>query len=97
MSFIAKVAAIKDALGLPCDILGALPIVTAANALMGIVLEPSTPLPSMVDELCAALVLRELTPTATAAPAAASSAAPRGNDTSSCIKGDAEAQGSRAP
>ena len=38
MSFVGKVAAIKDALGLPCDVLGALPIVTAANgnALMGI-------------------------------------------------------------
>ena len=77
MSFVGKVAAIKDALGLPCDVLGALPVVTAANALMGIAPEPSTPLPSMVDELCAALGLQvEPTPMATAARAAAPSAAP---------------------
>eukprot|EP00966_Prymnesium_polylepis_P086556 2003201-Prymnesium_polylepis.1 len=43
---------------------------------MGIEPEPSTPLPSMVDELCAALGLQEPTPMATAARAAAPSAAP---------------------
>ena len=37
-TWLAIVRAIKDSLGLPDDVVGALPIVGAANAVMGIVL-----------------------------------------------------------
>ena len=44
----AKLKAIKDALGLPADVTGALPIIAAANTFMGIVPEPHTTLPAMI-------------------------------------------------
>jgi hypothetical protein len=60
---LSVVEAIKSTLGLPENIVGALPIVGAANSVMGIVPEPGSTLPAMVDVLVQALGL------ATAAPA----------------------------
>jgi hypothetical protein len=45
------VNAIKEALGLPETVVGALPIVGAANSVMGILPEPGSTLPGMVDVL----------------------------------------------
>ena len=47
----SKLKAIKEALGLPDDVTGAMPIIAAGNASMGIVLEPGTPGLAMIDEL----------------------------------------------
>ena len=69
------VAAIKAELGLPENLVGALPIVGAANLAMGMELDESATLPTMVQKLEAALGLQPSTAAAaTAAPAPAPAA-----------------------
>ena len=71
----ARVAAIKAELGLPESLVGALPIVGAANLAMGMELDESATLPTMVQKLEAALGLQPSTAAAaTAAPAPAPAA-----------------------
>ena len=71
----ARVAAIKAELGLPESLVGALPIVGAANLTMGMKLDESATLPTMVQKLEAALGLQPSTAAAaTAAPAPAPAA-----------------------
>ena len=71
----ARVAAIKAELGLPESLVGALPIVGAANLTMGTELDKSATLPTMVQKLEAALGLQPSTAAAaTAAPAPAPAA-----------------------
>ena len=75
----ARVAAIKAELGLPESLVGALPIVGAANLAMGMELDESATLPTMVQKLEAALGLQPSTAeaaTAAPAPAPAAPAAP---------------------
>ena len=69
----ARVAAIKAELGLPESLVGALPIVGAANLTMGMELDESATLPTMVQKLEAALGLQ---PSAAAAATAAPAPAP---------------------
>ena len=54
----ARVAAIKAELGLPESLVGALPIVGAANLAMGMELDESATLPTIVQKLEAALGLQ---------------------------------------
>ena len=74
MSILARVEAIKAALGLPENIVGALPILGAATLAMGIELGECATLPTMVQALEEALGLQPaITAQASAAPAAPSS------------------------
>ena len=57
----ARVAAIKAELGLPESLEGALPIVGAANLVMGMELDESATLPTMVQKIEAALGLQPST------------------------------------
>ena len=72
MSLLGRVDAIKAALGLPESIVGALPIVAAANLAMGIEPDACATLPAMVEKLEGVLGLQPLpatVPRAGAAPA----------------------------
>ena len=79
---LARVEAIKAALGLPPSVVGAIPIMGAASVALGIDVAPTAKLPAMVSEIETALGLpaspaaTEAVPTAAAAaPAAAAPAA----------------------
>ena len=69
-----RVAAISAALGLPENVVGALPIVAAANLAMGIVPDENAALPAMVD--CIKRALGLVQPATTAAPAVEASPMP---------------------
>ena len=73
-AFLTRVVAIKAELGLPESLVGALPIVGAANLAMGMELDESATLPTMVQKLEAALGLQPSTAAAAAAPAPAPAA-----------------------
>ena len=90
MSLLGRVDAIKAALGLPESIVGALPIVAAANLAMGIEPDACATLPAMVEKLEGVLGLQPLpatVPRAGAAPAQCAATTPARSSSSTAPGG----------